>query len=246
MEKNVDILYSSDGKPLIKGGYKHSAEKKLELVSLFLQYGSLRKASMEVGISYNITRYWKDEPWWKKAIAELKKRKRSERDHKIDKIIDKSLDAVEERIDNGDYVYDQKTGEVVRKPVSLREVRGVANDLLQRQLMIEKAAVEEQHMLNDQKVKEQLKLLQEEFSKFNTKRTIDVVAKEPTDALHDQRETGLQEGVGLGTPTEAYTSEGTGSPECSPEDDEGLWGECDGEGCGPQDSSEQGWDELEE
>lgn len=246
MERNVDILYSSDGKPLIKGGYVHSAETKLKLISLYLQYGSLRKASIELGLHYQMTSKWKKEPWFKKAIAELKKQKRAERNTKIDKIIDKSLNAVEDRIDNGDYIYDQKTGEVVRKPVSLKEVRGVANDLLQRQLMIEKAAVDEQHMLNDQKVKEQLSFLQQEFAKFNTSRTVEVIPTQGEDnALHEEREKGLQNGV-LEVPFEGGTNPESVREEFSEADSEELWDGCEGEGCGSQDSSKQGWDELEE
>lgn len=48
----------------------------------------------------------------------------------------------------------------------------------------------------------------------------------------------------MGAQEEARTSEGEGDEEFSESDSESEWDECDGERCGPQEASEQGWDEL--
>lgn len=88
---------------------------------------------------------------------------------------------MEDRLDKGDFVWNQKTGEIARKPVSLKEARGAANDLLQRQVVLEKMQREEVHQQQQQTVADQLAMLANEFAKFQTGRTIEVVPSKPKD-----------------------------------------------------------------
>ena len=102
---------------------------------------------------------------------------------------------MEDRLDKGDYIYNQKTGEISRKPVSLKEARGATNDLLQRQAIIEKLNLEERNTQMKQSVNDQLEMLKQQFASFQTGRTIEVVptvVKENDNALHDPQRS-LQE-----------------------------------------------------
>ena len=45
-----------------------------------------------------------------------------ELDAKTSKIVDKALDQIMDRLENGDHIYDQKTGRIRRAPVKLREL----------------------------------------------------------------------------------------------------------------------------
>ena len=254
--KNTALSMKRAKVEMHKPGYKFSVEKRIEVISTWLALGNLRQTSVLCGVSYDLCCKWRVQPWWQQMQAEIEAARKHKVDNKLNKIVDKALGAIEDRLDNGDYVYNQKSGEVSRKPVSIKEARGVANDLMQRQIALSKLEVETQHASSANTVKDQIMLLAQEFAKFNTKRTVDVVAspvapatqvKDEDYALHEERKTRLQAGE-RAVQQQARTSEGTHGTQPSTsgygeggESDEGGW-----EGCGPQDSSEQGWAECED
>lgn len=226
-----------------KPGYKYSVEKRIEVISTWLTLGNLRQTAALTGVSYQLCLQWKSQPWWQEMINEIQAARKFKLDNKLNKIVDKALAVIDDRLDNGDFVYNQKTGEVSRKPVSLKEARGAANDLLQRQVALSKLEIETQQASRADSVKDQIAMLAQEFAKFNTKRTVEVIPN----ALSEERKTGLQDGVQevpqsgrtdpepIGTePSPLYDGEGG-------EGIEGGW-----EGRGPQEASEQGWDEFDD
>ena len=240
-EKSIDApaVYSSKGELLISSGYRYTAQQKVDIVAQYMATGNLRQVARLNNMHYNMLVNWKREPWWGKVEKEIKLQKKAERKSKVDRIVNKALDAVEDRIDNGDFVYDQKTGEILRKPVSLKEVRGVANDMLQRQIDVDKLSQDHAKLVGHAQIKDQLALLQKEFAKFNTNRTVEVIPS----ALDEERKERLQEGI-RSLSGEAGTDPESLGEEFSEEDSGELWDECEGEGCGPQEASEQGWDEF--
>ena len=228
-------------------GKQYTMQKKIKVVTQVLATGNMRLVADLEGVSHSVIRHWKTQPWWKELSDEIKASQKLAIDSKLTRIVNKALDTMEDRLDKGDYIYNQKTGEISRKPVSLKEARGAANDLLQRQAIIEKLNLEERNTQMKQSVNDQLEMLKQQFASFQTGRTIEVVPnviKEDEHALHEGRKAQLQSGVGVGAQEEAQPSEGEGSEEFSESGSEGEWDECDGEGCGPQEASEQGWDEL--
>lgn len=224
-----------------KPGYKYSVEKRIEVISTWLTLGNLRQTAALTGVSYQLCLQWKSQPWWQEMINEIQAARKFKLDNKLNKIVDKALAVIDDRLDNGDFVYNQKTGEVSRKPVSLKEARGAANDLLQRQVALSKLEIETQQASRADSVKDQIAMLAQEFAKFNTKRTVEVIPN----ALHEERKTGLQDGV-QEVPQSGRTSPeplGTQfSPRYDGESGEGIEGGW--EGRGPQEASEQGWDEF--
>jgi hypothetical protein len=144
-------------------------EKKIEVVSQFLVLGNLKMVAAMTGVSYDLVRQWKTQPWWKELEAEIRQTQNIEMDTKLSKIVDKSLDAVLDRVENGDFVYDQKTGQIVRKPVALRDVHRVSVDTLSKRELLRGNATERKET-SQVTVAEQLKLLAEEFAKWNVKK----------------------------------------------------------------------------
>lgn len=224
-------------------GYKFSTEKRIELVSRWLVLGNLRQAAAMCGVSYQLAQKWKTTDWWKDLVLEIQAARKMKTDNKLSKIVNKALDLIEDRLDNGDFIHNQKTGEVFRKPVSIKEARGAANDLMQRQVALSKLEIEEKSSNSASTIADQLTFLKEQFAAFNTTRTLEVVPN----ALHEERKTGLQTGErAVQQPTR--TSEGPDGTQPSESDDgesgfgfEGGW-----EGRGPQEASEQGWDEFDD
>lgn len=115
-----------------------SDNQKMEAVKSYLVLGNLAMTSRILGIPEITIRVWKNSEWWKTAVAELKAQERIELTSRLKKIVDASLTVVEDRLLNGDYQYDQKTGETVRKPVNMRDAHRVAVDLQQRQEVLDK------------------------------------------------------------------------------------------------------------
>jgi hypothetical protein len=116
---------------------------------------------------------------------------------KLSTIVDKALDVIENRLEQGDIIYDQKTGELRNKPVTLKDATSAATALMQRQNAIEKAQSQEVQISQQSTMQEQLKELAKEFAKFNTRHKTnaqDVEFKEINDA--DQGTMGEDESRG--------------------------------------------------
>lgn len=205
-----------------KPGYKFPVEKRIEVVTKWLALGNMRLVADLTGVSYQLCRMWKQEPWWQELVDEVKASRTRQLDDKLSKIVDKSLAAIEDRLEHGDFYWNKSSGTIERKPVALKEVTKVANDLLTRQAVLQKLEQEKVVHKEEKSVKDQLAMLALEFAKFNKTNTgpvQDAVILGETNALHDERETRLQEGS-----SEVYfqTSgeEEEGGAECSPSGDD--------------------------
>jgi hypothetical protein len=193
-------------------------EKKIEAVSTWLILGSYKMTSAATGVPYDTIRKWKEQPFWAEMIAEIRATEGIQLDNKLSSLANKSLDAVLDRIENGDFIYDQKTGTIQRKPAALRDVHRVAVDTLAKRNEMRKSA-EATRDVAQSSVAEQLKMLAQEMAKWNNKpKQHAIVLDEVEDAIPKERTTGLQAGTSVGTQEEAGESEGTDSTERSPLD----------------------------
>lgn len=150
-------------------------EKKIEVVTKWLALGNLRQVSEDTGVDYGLVRKWRTEPWWMEIEAEIKASRHTQVDNKLSRIVDKSLELLQDRLENGDFILNQKTGEVMRKPVALKDVNKVAVDMLTRQVAQEKLQVTVKDTNQKQTIQDQLKMLADEFAKFNGKAPIQII-----------------------------------------------------------------------
>lgn len=150
-------------------------EKKIEVVSQYLVLGNMKMVAAMTGVSYDLVRQWKTQPWWSELELEIRQTQNIEMDTKLSKIVDRSLDAVLDRVEHGDFIYDQKSGEIRRKPAALRDIHRVAVDTISKRELIRGNATERKET-SQVSIAEQLKLLAAEFAKWQTKpkETIDV------------------------------------------------------------------------
>lgn len=171
-------------------------EKRIEVVSQWLVLGNMRMVAAITGVGYDLVREWKTQPWWKELESEIRQTQNIEVDTKLSKIVDRSLDAVLDRVENGDFIYDQKSGEIRRKPANLKDIHRVAVDTISKRELLRGNATERREV-TQVSMQEQLAMLAAEFAKWQgkPKETIDVDMVEVLDAVHDEREEGLQEGV---------------------------------------------------
>mgnify|MGYP006283174323 CR=1 FL=1 len=177
-----------------------SDKQKVEAVQHYLLVGNLALTARVMGIPEITIRQWKTTEWWKNVVEDLKLQENMQLSARLKNLVEASLVAVTDRLENGDFMYDQKTGQMIRKPVNIRDAHKVATDLMEKRTMLEKAAAPAQEQTQDV---DRLEQLAEKFASFVLKKTeqapvivdvTDVVVKEDN-ALHDERPQGLQEGV---------------------------------------------------
>lgn len=138
--------------------------KKIEAVTAYLSTGSPLIASAMTKVPTRTIEHWKKSVWWKEMVAKIQDEDNQELDAKYTKIIKKTLAVIDDRIDNGNFQFDPKTGRVVRIPVNLRDTHRVMSDLVNQRGLIRKEPqkVEE----NAGTVNDRLLTLAEQFAKF--------------------------------------------------------------------------------
>ena len=130
---------------------------------MYCVYGDVDQVSELTGIDPKFLRQWKDEPWW----SEIQKKVFIEQNEKlasrISGVLDRSLDHLVDRLDNGDYLWDVRKSKLVRKPVDTKVLSNLFNNLITRRQLIrgEPTSITTQVAVDDR-----LKLLADQFQKF--------------------------------------------------------------------------------
>ena len=145
-------------------------EQKTDACALYCVYGDIDQVSELTGIDPKFIRQWKDEPWW----SEIQKKVFIEQNEKlasrISGVLDRSLDHLVDRLDNGDYLWDVRKSKLVRKPVDTKVLSNLFNNLITRRQLIrgEPTSITTQVAVDDR-----LKLLAAQFQKFANAKEIE-------------------------------------------------------------------------
>jgi hypothetical protein len=166
--------------------------KRMEVVARYMLLGNMRLVSEQMNIPYNTLTTWKSSSWWPEIVEQLRRQKQTKTNQSIVRLIEQSLEVMEDRLQNGDFVFDQKTGQVVRKPVNVRDATAIATNLLQRQQAQEE--LEQKVNTKSATVQETLTLIAQELKKHNRITGPIEDAKVIQHAIHEEREEGLQTG----------------------------------------------------
>ena len=155
---------------------------KYKVCKYLVQFQNKRMISELTGIPIATIQSWERHESWEPMLREIKQEQRALLANKMANIV--ALVEVEDRLENGEYILNQKTGEMVKKPVGMRDASRVVNELVTQQLKLEKA--NEEVSTEQGTVQDALKLLAQEFAKFNKKHTksevVDVEFKDISDA----------------------------------------------------------------
>jgi len=145
---------------------KHwSDSQKLEAVQTYLMLGSVRMTSAALKIPEITLKIWRSSAWWKDLESELKIQDELQLSTRLKKIAEKSFAAVEDRLEHGNYVFDQKTGKIKRIPVSMKDAHKVAMDSIQQKELIGRKHVE---TANDGQIMNKLEQLATKFAEMAT------------------------------------------------------------------------------
>ena len=114
-------------------------KKQLEAVTTYLATGSLAETSRIINVPYRTVQSWKlESEWWPKVVEEIQSGENQKVDQKMSRIIDKTLEKLVERIEDGDYMYDQKTGRMVKVPLKARDLERITSGLFDKRQLIRK------------------------------------------------------------------------------------------------------------
>lgn len=186
------VKYRTDKKKA--GGNTWWSEKeKYNAVAAYLVFGNMAEVSRQTGIPHITIRQWKAQPWWSEAEQEIKRGSKLEISGKLRKGIELAQMAVEDRLLNGDFVFNPKTGQLVRKQVSADTAIKVLGTLLDKQVLLEEKAEANVHVTAEG-VTERLQKIADELLKFSkakdvtpAKPMLDVIDVTPIET-NEQRE----------------------------------------------------------
>lgn len=151
----------------------YNLEQKTDACAMYCVYGDIDQVSELTGIPAKFLREWKSEPWW----TEIQKKVFVEQNEKlagrITGVLDKSLEHLVDRLDNGDFLWDVRKSKLVRKPVDTKVLATVFNTLVTRRQLIrgEPTSITTQVGVDDR-----LKLLAQQFEKFAASKEVEQIA----------------------------------------------------------------------
>lgn len=152
----------------------YSDSQKLEAVTTYLALGNLVLTASVLKIPEFTLRNWKQKDWWKELEGELAVQDDIQLSSRLKRIIETTLSATEDRIKNGDWIYNNKEGSLMRKPVNLRDVHKVTMDLVDKR---EHLAGKQAPQVSMEALDDRLLKLAEKFAeiaKTNTKAVVEV------------------------------------------------------------------------
>ncbi len=138
--------------------------KKIEALTAFFQSGSYAIASGISKVPECTTKNWRRSDWGREFEQNLNDQDNQELDAKMSKIIKKTLEVLEDRLDHGNFQFDQRTGKLVRVPVSIGDTHKVMSDLVNHRRVIrhEPTTISEKKETSD----DRLLKLAEQFAKL--------------------------------------------------------------------------------
>ncbi len=174
---------------------KHwSDSQKIEAVQTYKALGNLVLTSNVLKIPEMTLRGWKQTQWWKELDQELDLQENVQLSANLKRILDKTLAVTEDRIVNGDFIYDNKTGQLIRKPVNLRDVHKVAMDMIdKRDALANRVPVQ----TTLEGIDDRLKKLAEKLSNIGAKAPVEV-----TDVIIGEEHNGIDTSSTLSDPGE--------------------------------------------
>lgn len=210
-------------------------KKKIEAVTAWMSSGSLPIAAATTSVPLETIRTWRRMPWWKEFENQIKEEDNQELDAKFSKIVRKTLDVIDDRIENGNFQLDPKTGRVLRVPVNLRDTHRVMSDLVDKRRVIRN---EPTKIISNDGVNDRLVKLASQFAEFalgqkgTEMRQVGEVYEgdhieegEFTDALHEEisqrQECPRHEEGECSLQQQTGTEEEQGSTKCSSKDSDG-------------------------
>lgn len=180
-------------------------QQKMEAVEAYIMLGgNIMQTAIALQISRPTVQRWTKTEWWKELYDEVKQQDNIVLSLRLQKIVARSLDLVEDRLEKGDIFYDQKQGRVVRKEVSLRDAHQVFKDsfLVKEQIERPNTVALDTESIGDKLANLALqfeKLTESQKAKPKVEVTDVIYIEENSHSIHEERPQDGEDGEGLQT-----------------------------------------------
>jgi hypothetical protein len=158
----------------------HTEKEKYEAVALYKLVGSLQLVANMTGIPRDTLAKWHVSDWWKDYELDIIQQNRAQTSKKLGKIVEKAMIVVQDRLEEGDYLFNSRTGKFVRKPINAHVANKILQDSMSREAMIDQLNQESKKAMTEEKMADRLLKLAETFKLMSGKRqVIDVEVVDP-------------------------------------------------------------------
>lgn len=185
-DENLKNLPSNRRRAVDASGRSWSDSQKLECVTTYLSLGNLAQTSRLLKIPEMTIRTWKQKDWWKELELDLKSQETLQLSSRLKRIIESTLAVTEDRLANGDFIYDNRSGQMVRKPVSMKDAHKVTMDMIQRRDVLDNKQPTD---ISAESISDKLDTLAKKFEEIASgKKTIevtDVIIGEVVEDAHE-------------------------------------------------------------
>lgn len=166
-----------------------SEAKKVEVATVWAVTKDIKKTAFLTKMKPWVIRELMTQPWFDNVVSRVVKQQNDALDAKLTAVINQAVDVIHDRLVNGDYIKDNKTGEVERIPVKARDAGAVLEtSFRQRQLIRGEATHRTESVSTDQK----LAKLKVQFEKLATSKGInpevEPIEGEPNESIPNERE----------------------------------------------------------
>lgn len=165
-------LKNKGGRPARHGHQKnkwYSEQDRIKAATTYAMVGSAVEVERITSIPAAIVRKWKTMEWWPRILDRIRQEHDDQLDVKLTKVIDDSVKLVQDRLEGGDYIYDTKRGEVVRKPMAGKEVAVITSIFVDKRNLLRGKPTSRVERSSSE---DRLKKLREEFERFTKARDI--------------------------------------------------------------------------
>ncbi len=160
--ENLPVLEDFDLTFLDHPQAKYPKETKIKACSLFLSCGSVRKVAEQLGIGANLVDAWKKQaPWWNELTQAIRREKQQELDALLTSTIHKAIGDLTDRLENGDYKLDMRTGERHRVPVNAKDLAVISAIVYDKRALLRGEATQ---IRQDNRTS--LQMLEDKFKNF--------------------------------------------------------------------------------
>jgi hypothetical protein len=117
-------------------GNAYPEKKRIEVATAHAMGLSSGMVAAATGVPAQTVRYWRMQDWFKDLVEEIRREDDNTVDAKLTNLVTKSLDVITDRLENGDFMYDSKLGQFVRKPISAQVVNKIADTMFDKRNLL--------------------------------------------------------------------------------------------------------------
>ena len=140
---------------------------------------------------------WKQADWWKDMEDELRRSSHLETSGKLSTIIKKAASVVEDRLENGDLIFNKDTNKFSRRPVGAKIASDILVKSIDRSILLDK--IQEKPVFKEEAILDRLKNIEQALLRGAKKRVLN--EKDIIDVSPVTRSIDIRNGDPLGSPS---------------------------------------------